>query len=715
MADWIGKTIGKVSIQKMLGRGGMAEVYLGYHTTLGQPVAVKVMLSYLEDQPEVKTRFEREARVVSTLRHPNIVKIFDLDVADGQPYLVMEYINGPTLSSYLRSLHKKGEQLPAETVEKLVSQLASALDYAHSQGIVHRDIKPANVLLSSQSPILEGEPLPADTQAILTDFGLVRLVDSSVHTTTGTVSGTPAYMSPEQARGEKVDARSDIYSLGVMLYEMMSGRVPFDSDTTMGILLKHMSEAPPPIIGLSISLQVIIDRVLAKDPALRYATAGELARELEYANDGKNLSQASIKAAKAARKAELPNFQPKKSSSWRWLYMGISVAAGVALGLLASQMLIRPPGPTAPPPDPVITASPTPEPTEDPNLPLGRASFSDFNDVMDRMILDVINIPLPEPGTRYEAWLIGPETRRSIGIIQFEPSGQGRLTFLDSQSRNIYGLFSALEITAEPDPDPNPNPSGQILYSSMLPAQASEHVRHLLSTFDGAPNKTALIQGLWYTSDGIATSAKEMQEAYKAGDEALMRKKAEEIINQIVGSQSPDQFQDWDGDGAIDNPGDGFGLLANGEQLGYIQAVTSHADFAARAPDSTLNIRTHAGHVEICSQNIEQWAVELLQVSLQIKDMPFDSQMETSVNKAFELAKFLVSGHDSNGNELIEAVPGEGGADTAYEHAYYMADMLIFAGPERFPPTMEPMPAGEASMPGATPSADPDYPPPPKP
>ena len=153
--------------------------------------------------------------------------------------------------------------------------LASALDYAHSRSIIHRDIKPANILLHSRSQQLTpDQPLPLDVDPILTDFGLVRLLDSTLHTTTGSVSGTPTYMSPEQARGEKVDKHTDIYSLGIVLYEMLAGHVPFQADTTFGMLMKHINEPPPPIKGISTDLQALIDRALAKDPEYRYRVRG---------------------------------------------------------------------------------------------------------------------------------------------------------------------------------------------------------------------------------------------------------------------------------------------------------------------------------------------------------------------------------------------------------------------------------------------------------
>ncbi len=149
---------------------------------------------------------QREAEVIEDLRHQNIVQMLEYDVADESPYLIMEYIPGPSLAAYLKRLQDKKQQLPIGIVAQILKSIASALDYAHLKGIVHRDIKPANVLLRSHSEIVEfDKPLPADVEPILTDFGLVRLLDSTMHTTAGSVSGTPAYMSPEQARGEKVD------------------------------------------------------------------------------------------------------------------------------------------------------------------------------------------------------------------------------------------------------------------------------------------------------------------------------------------------------------------------------------------------------------------------------------------------------------------------------------------------------------------------------
>ncbi|MBI3164979.1 MAG: serine/threonine protein kinase, partial [Chloroflexi bacterium] len=227
MSTWSGKSLGNVTIGELIARGGMAEVYRGTHTTLKRDVAVKIMRDHVEDDPETRARFEREARAIAKLEHPNIIRIHDYNLLEGRPSLVMDLVPGASLGNYLKALHKRGETLPRETIARLLVSIASAVDHAHERSIVHRDIKPANILLRSPNGLIApNEPLPEDAEPVLTDFGLVRLLDSHTQTSTGTVSGTPAYMSPEQARGDKVDHRTDIYSLGVVLYEMLAGTVP---------------------------------------------------------------------------------------------------------------------------------------------------------------------------------------------------------------------------------------------------------------------------------------------------------------------------------------------------------------------------------------------------------------------------------------------------------------------------------------------------------
>ena len=334
MPDWAGKTLGKVHIEDLIARGGMAEVYTGTHESFGR-VAVKVMRGLLEKDSDHLARFQREAEVIEDLRHQNIVQMLEYDVADESPYLVMEYIPGPSLAAYLKRLHDKKQRLPIGLVAQILKSIASALDYAHLKGIIHRDIKPANVLLRSQSdPVQFDKTLPLDVEPVLTDFGLVRLLDSTMHTTAGSVSGTPAYMSPEQARGEKVDKRTDIYSLGIMLYEMLAGGVPFQSDTTFGMLMQHINEPPPPIQGISKDLQVLIDRALAKKPDDRYESAGALAEEFLALFSGQTISPGTLHIVEMARQAAEAEQQGKAQPEPRrtnWLRIGAEITAALVL------------------------------------------------------------------------------------------------------------------------------------------------------------------------------------------------------------------------------------------------------------------------------------------------------------------------------------------------------------------------------------------------
>ncbi len=279
MANLIGKIVGKYKLIERLGSGGMAEVYKAYHPKLERFVSIKILHSYLAEGEDFLTRFEREAKAVASLRHPHIVQIHDFDVEDDNYYMVMDYIDGGTLHARMVELSKKSLYMPIDQVLSILRQVADALDYAHQKGIIHRDIKPSNILLDSAG------------NAFLSDFGIARIIGGTQLTSTGSLIGTPTYMSPEQGKGDELTTVSDIYSLGVILYELLTGKVPFSSDTTpLAIIHKHLTETPPePRLlrpGLPAEAEQVILKALAKDPRQRYQSAGEMVQALEKALGG---------------------------------------------------------------------------------------------------------------------------------------------------------------------------------------------------------------------------------------------------------------------------------------------------------------------------------------------------------------------------------------------------------------------------------------------
>ena len=253
----------------------MGEVYRGHHAILGREVAIKTIYPHLAEDQRFVTRFQREASLAASLRHPNIVHIFDFDVENGIPYMVMEFIPGPNLKERLGALNAKKQRMGMPELLSILDGVASALDYAHGKEMVHRDVKSSNILITDA-----GDP-------VLVDFGIARMQEATQITVTGAVLGTPAYLSPEQARGELADARSDIYSLGIVLYEMIAGCLPFTGDSTTGVIIKHLAEAPPSLRPLCPELPPAAEQVclkaLAKQPDDRYQTARALAGALHAA------------------------------------------------------------------------------------------------------------------------------------------------------------------------------------------------------------------------------------------------------------------------------------------------------------------------------------------------------------------------------------------------------------------------------------------------
>ncbi len=279
--DLVGSTIGNYQIEELLGAGGMGHVYRARHLHLDWLAAVKVLHGHLAADNLFRARFLQEARAVAMLEHPNIVRLFDFGQQDGQLYLVMELLTDGSLRSLLQDRSEPGSIWTLPLGIDLVRQAADGLTYAHERTMIHRDIKPDNLLLqhnaNGTSPFV----------VKLADFGLARLGDSVRMTATGVTIGTPAYMSPEQCQNNLVDTRSDIYSLGIVLYEVVTGQLPFRMRSLSDAIYNHVYVAPPPprILQPNVSdeLEAIILRCLAKHPDSRYQSTTELAERLDEA------------------------------------------------------------------------------------------------------------------------------------------------------------------------------------------------------------------------------------------------------------------------------------------------------------------------------------------------------------------------------------------------------------------------------------------------
>ena len=271
MDNLIGKRLdGRYSIESLVGVGGMANVYRGTDLKTGNQIAVKVLKDEFLDNEELVRRFKNESKAISILSHPNIVKVYDVSVTDKLQYIVMEYVDGITLKAYLK---QRGGALTWKETVHFATQILSALQHAHSKGIIHRDVKPQNIMLL------------ADGSIKMMDFGIARFSRAQSQTVSDKAIGSVHYISPEQAKGERTDARTDIYSVGVMLYEMLSGRLPFDGDGAVSIAIMQISEKPKPLAEIApqtpAGLRQITEKAMEKDPDKRYQSAQEMLAAIE--------------------------------------------------------------------------------------------------------------------------------------------------------------------------------------------------------------------------------------------------------------------------------------------------------------------------------------------------------------------------------------------------------------------------------------------------
>ena len=379
----IGKTIGDYKLIRRLGRGGMATVYLAQDLKLQREVAFKLLHNVDAADESFVARFRQEALATAKLEHPNIIHIYDYGT-DGQlTYMVTEYCPNGSLNDLLSQMAGRGETMDPEYAVYIASQIALALNFAHQNGVVHRDVKPGNIFFAR------------DNRPVLADLGIAKALEGPKLTRTMTAIGTPEYMAPEQGRGDASDYRSDLYSLGVVLYEMLSGRPPYQANTPWGIVHQHISEPLPSLRAynpkISPALTVAVERALAKNPAERYQSGAEMAQALQRALKQSEAGAAGGSATVVMRPAWAPppspptpppvKASPQRRGSRALVGVLALLAALVALLLVATsvglpQRLLRPQtaGVTQQP----VVQAPVVSPTQEQQIAVGSTPTSEI-------------------------------------------------------------------------------------------------------------------------------------------------------------------------------------------------------------------------------------------------------------------------------------------------------------------------------------------------
>ncbi len=333
-----GTQISHYRLERLIGQGGMGAVHQAHDLTLGRPVAIKILHAHYASQPAFQERFAQEARAIAQLDHPSIVKVHDFGLEAGLAYMVMEYVSGGSLATYLGQLEQANQLLHLEESLRLLAQVAEALGYAHRRGMVHRDVKPDNILLKPLDEPPAGETLPL--RVVVTDFGLVKLLNAASATQPGVFMGTLAYMAPEQVLEQGVDGRADLYALGVILYQLTTGHLPFTPTSPTDAVLKHLHTIPPSPAavrpGLPAMVVGLIETAMAREPERRYQTGEALARAMRQVAD-------------RLQSGEHPIAAPAGSTISLMTQLGKRTPAGAG---------DSPPSPVTPTPPPAETAAP---------------------------------------------------------------------------------------------------------------------------------------------------------------------------------------------------------------------------------------------------------------------------------------------------------------------------------------------------------------------
>lgn len=705
----IGRSLGKTQIVSLLGQGGMATVYKGYQPDVDRYVAVKVLPPHPARDPGFVERFKLEARTVARLQHPHIVPLYDYGTeANDIFYLVTAFIDGGSLNERIHQY----EGVPGFETADLLRQIAPALDYAHRSGVIHRDIKPDNILLDREG------------NALLADFGIVKLVEGTTATLTATggLLGTPAYMSPEQAQGLPLDPRSDIYSLGIVVFEMLTGKQPYSADTTMQIVLKQIQAPVPTLLdympNATLALDDVLRRALAKNPADRYQSATAFAEAFNAAITGQ--------VAAVPRRVNTPNDattigvvdnqnqSPQSPTSSVSPTYGASSSGGVAPSTPTPIPTVTPTSPLASPAvlipvlaimvllvviilllllrptTPSVAVVPTENavtvptsiateassaPTVDPaiatplntlqSLPsVGRALFSSTNAPGDTVNIAVEGLAPPSNGSPYQVSLVGIADSLPIGTLALDALGNGQLTYTDVEGRFLPALFNQLIIGQD---------EGTAAYAGAVPPQVTDAIAAILiSTNLPAEGARPAYEGSLL--NGALAEARIAQQhaglAAESNSVNTMHLHAEHTINILNGT-----LDDYDGSGRGENPGRGYGI-------GYfLDRIEVAIDTAANVTGTSDRVQDQLEFIRICAANARADAAEVDSLERQIVVGETLESEAARLTASTEAAASLVSGLDFNGRNGIEPFENECGLEQIAAFGVSAANMDIYVAP----------------------------------
>ncbi len=696
MTSLIGRMLGAYEIRDVIGHGGMASVYLGYRADVDRTVAVKVLPPHPGMNADAHARFQLEARTIANLQHPHILPLYDYGTTDdGVLYLVMPYITGGALDRILRD-----GRLTMDKATRMAREIASALDYAHRQGVIHRDIKPANILIDGEG------------NALLADFGIVKLAEGGTGLTGTGVVGTPAYMSPEQAQGFELTPRADLYSFGIVVYEMITGRLPFTSDSVMQLMLKHLTDTPTPpseaLPSLSPAIDAVLLKAIEKKPEARFTTATAFADALQQAASSTALPRPSddptvrlgagsetparttprqpiqIKLSGSSAPITVPLdpenptpgtivIQSGGSGLSTPLIIGFAVVALVALVALIAVLLSTRSGEA---PQTTNTQA-TQQAVADQQatraaitaqLPpsFGQVSFSstEANLTGDSVNVSVHGFPPPSAGTQYTASLLDSESgeRLTLGRLTVDAVGNGALSFIDEEGRSLPLIFDTVEVSLE-------STTGEPAFTDV---RFRGHITPLLQ---------AAMQELFVASENGARGGSLLETAQRdanaATQHAGLAAKAtnlagrwthvEHTLNILLGGE-----EDFDGNGRGSNPGTGIGLLTT------LDRISASLQNAVDAEDTPIRIQSEAELVRVCLENVRSWSNQVIELERQTLTVETLEETEDAALRSTEIANLLIPGVDQNQNGVVEPFEGECGLEQIGTYGLIIASLDLY-------------------------------------